>query len=342
MLQKIGSVRLVGDVHRPEDISAIASFGPGGDEFLAIGSDESRDRIQILQKRSISEYRVIRDISLTRSSQKSTEELDIESIAIDGDTLYAIGSHSLRRKAVRLTNTCKQNRKRLFQVVKEDRKNQVFTVPIDLESGEPNGKIKSRDRLQSVLKKDDILGPFTKIPSKENGVDIEGVAVQDGKLFLGFRGPVLRGNYVPVMVTSLKKPKDYELRFINLDGRGIRDILSVVEGFLLIAGPMGDGLDPYELFFWDGSDLVPGTDRPISPQQLYSFGQLTPPLGAKAEGITLLKSCLEGTNSRSPTTAFQPDKWRFGMPSELSRDSWIILTRSRSYFICYKTDRRVC
>ena len=40
-----------------------------------------------------------------------------------------------------------------------------------------------------VLKNDDIDG----IPSKDNGFDVEGLAVSGDRVFLGLRGPVLRG-----------------------------------------------------------------------------------------------------------------------------------------------------
>ena len=57
-----------------------------------------------------------------------------------------------------------------------------------------------------------MLQRFTQIPSKENGVDIEAIAVKgkDGdKLHLGFRGPVLRDNLVPIMVLDFNRiPKD--------------------------------------------------------------------------------------------------------------------------------------
>ena len=103
------------------------------------------------------------------------------------------------------------------------------------------------------------MGIFTKIPSKENGIDIEGIASDGDKLYIGFRGPVLRGNYVPVMVIKdCDNPSDYELLFVNLDGNGIRDICKVEDGFLIISGPMGDGVGNYQLYFWNGVDSIPG------------------------------------------------------------------------------------
>ena len=86
----------------------------------------------------------------------------------------------------------------------------------------------------------------------------------DEKLYLGFRGPVLRGNYVPVMVTQFQdiaQDSKYELRYVNLNGNGIRDLVAIDDGFLVLAGAVGDGITPYQIYFWDGQDVIPGTDR---------------------------------------------------------------------------------
>ena len=40
-----------------------------------------------------------------------------------------------------------------------------------------------------MIAKSDVLAPFTRLPAKENGVDIEGIAVRDDLLYVGFRGP---------------------------------------------------------------------------------------------------------------------------------------------------------
>ena len=57
--------------------------------------------------------------------------------------------------------------------------------------------------LTEALKKDDHIAPFMQrglpdgtvkgIPSKDNGLDVEGLAVSGNRVFLGLRGPVLRG-----------------------------------------------------------------------------------------------------------------------------------------------------
>ena len=41
--------------------------------------------------------------------------------------------------------------------------------------------------------RDEHFGAFTGIPGKDNGLDIEGLAVKADRVYVGLRGPVLRG-----------------------------------------------------------------------------------------------------------------------------------------------------
>ena len=47
--------------------------------------------------------------------------------------------------------------------------------------------------LTRALADDPHFGPYLAIPGKDNGFDIEGLAVDGRQLLLGLRGPVLRG-----------------------------------------------------------------------------------------------------------------------------------------------------
>ena len=65
---------------------------------------------------------------------------------------------------------------------------------------------------------------FGSIASKENGIDAEGLAVRDQKLYIGFRGPVLRGNFTPILRCRFGSPiTEPEVLFVSLGGRGVRD-----------------------------------------------------------------------------------------------------------------------
>jgi hypothetical protein len=171
-------------------------------------------------------------------------------------------------------------------ISEEEHRHHLFRLRFDLESGELVEPVRSIS-LRSLLQADPILGRFTEIPDKENGVNIEGIAVHDSKLFLGLRGPVLRGGFAPVIVLSFDRPERYELRLVQLGGRSIRSMARVSDGFLLIAGFERPQRYPFDLFLWDGLDQVPGREQPdIIPRHLGEWPSVP---GGTAEGLAVLE-----------------------------------------------------
>ena len=120
--------------------------------------------------------------------------------------------------------------------------------------------------LRSVIAGKTALQPFAQIPCKENGVDIEGLAVRDGLLRVGFRGPVYQRGFVPVLTCTFANPVTAaDTLYLNLGGRGIRDLERVEGGFLVLAGPVSDVPVSFQLYFWDGTDCVPGGAAATAP-----------------------------------------------------------------------------
>ena len=114
-----------------------------------------------------------------------------------------------------------------------------------------------------ALAEDPHLGAFIKaaIPGKDNGFDIEGIAVVQNRIFLGLRGPVLRGWAVMLEIEleesapGLLKLKEiacdrelYRKHFINLNGLGIRDLYLDGEDLLILAGPTMDLDGPISVY----------------------------------------------------------------------------------------------
>ncbi|MBT9312743.1 DUF3616 domain-containing protein [Leptothoe kymatousa] len=302
------TVTFKGKIHKAEDLSAIAYFHINNTAYLAVGSDESKKRVQLLKNTSGHIYEVDRDLEIELPAGKDALEIDIESIAFDNDKtcLYIIGSHSQKRRTVKVAEkTAAENRDRLTddRIEKESDRNRIFQVALKPKSGKVKD-IQQVDNLKKLFAEDNYLKRFVEIPSKENGIDIEGLAFQDERLYLGFRGPILRGNYVPVMVIPSKgfekEITDYEIRFVQLNGGAIRDMTAVDGGFLIIGGPMGDAPGPYGIYFWDGSDMVYGTDRPVPmPPACIRLEEIVPPIGddgamGKAEGITVVEETATG------------------------------------------------
>lgn len=297
-LQPIATVDFGSRVQASEDVSAIAAF----DDFLVIGSDEAvgtenENYVQVLRRTGANQYNVDHNILVLKGNKEDGKEMDIEGIAVSGHDIYVIGSHSCRRKTVKSDEKHKANLKTFSddEIRQEKNRYALFRLTVDANAQETKRKQIS---LRDIIKNDPVLKTFDKIPSKENGIDIEGIAVKDDWLYVGFRGPLFRENYTPVMKLQFDNPKDtYELLFLNLGGRGIRDIASVSGGFLILAGPVGDGPGSYQLYFWDGKDMVPGSNRRVEEVgHVNLLGELIPPEKGKAEGVVVLGSTDDATH----------------------------------------------
>jgi len=279
-------MRISGEILARENVSAVAKFR----SFLIIGADEAADGancIQLFKMNQDGSCAATDSILLMKDEGK---ELDIEGICAEGDLVYVIGSHSSKRKKIKDDSSWKKNSETFHQDKIEDEASRDWLYRLRLND---DGKAADKDRisLRGIIRNDPALKTFCGIPSKENGVDIEGVAVKDGWLYVGFRGPVFRDNYVPVLRLRYEEPEKYKLLYVQLGGRGIRDLAAVSDGFLILAGPVGDGSDSYQLYHWNGKDAVPGKDRrPEDAGKVQLLGEI-PPLDAscKAEGLAVLE-----------------------------------------------------
>ncbi|GAV20970.1 hypothetical protein MMIC_P1948 [Mariprofundus micogutta] len=282
------AVSFHGNILADKDISAIAIFRGmlviGSDE--AVGNKSNKNYIQLLKQENPHAYRTVNDILIYRGNKLDGKELDIEAIAAEDQYLYVIGSHSLARKRLKKSNSYTDNRLRLSNIKHESSRNQLFRLTLN-----DSNQINSREQvsLSALFNSDPVLSRFTNIPSKENGIDIEGLATKNGLLYLGFRGPVLRDGYVPVMQLKFEKPElSYQLLYVALEGRGIRDIAAVSDGFLILAGPVGDEAVSFQLLHWNGKDCIPG-----GAGRMKLLSEITRPDSGKAEGLALLSETTE-------------------------------------------------
>lgn len=123
-------------------------------------------------------------------------------------------------------------------------------------------KVEGHNLLMEALAEDEHLGPFLsmKLPSKDNGFDIEGLAVHGNQIFLGLRGPVLRGWAIILEIDveesapgtlALKDLGDgdlYRKHFLDLNGLGIRELCLHQGDLLILAGPTMDLEGAMQLF----------------------------------------------------------------------------------------------
>jgi Protein of unknown function (DUF3616) len=190
-------------------------------------------------------------------------EIDIEGLDIDGDTLWLLGSHSSVRKRVKDKHNPDKARE-ILAVVEVSQRRQVLarlsTKTLLDQSGNEIGEQQrpailgpggASGGLLELLSGDPHLNSFVgsrPIPGKDNGIDFEGLAVANDRVFIGLRGPVLRGWAVIVELQAGDGPdidpkpigtedRRYRKHFLDLRGLGVRDLCRHGNDLLILAGP---------------------------------------------------------------------------------------------------------
>lgn len=218
--------------------------------------------------------------------QDDGDELDLESIDVDGNTLWLCGSHCRVRKntaseaeAPNAKIRDRMSRRILarFQLT-EDGTRPASSVHLPFEGP---GSLRSR------LDEDPYLKPFRELPSKENGLDIEGMAVLNGRVFLGLRGPLVDSIAIVVELAlgDAGEILSSRLHFLKLGGLGIRELARDGNDILVLSGPVSDAAGP---FYWHRWTPGNGVDGLVTPPVFFTFDAQA----EKPEGACLLS--LEG------------------------------------------------
>lgn len=261
-----------------------AAFDDNGN--LWVCSDElSSGRITLSRLQAISQVEygrhaqfALRDyIDLLVDGEDKTEA-DIEGLDVAGGYLWFTGSHSSKRARPKGKNR-EKDLARLARVEVEANRFLLGRIPLlegapvrsGFHANRPEERLNAArlgdgtggNVLIEALRDDPHLGSFLRtvhgadgaetllpLASKENGFDIEGLAVLGEELFLGLRGPVLRGWAALLEI----KPREesigklglapisgseqyYRKHFLDLDGLGIRELVRDGDDLLILAGP---------------------------------------------------------------------------------------------------------
>ncbi|MBK0404341.1 DUF3616 domain-containing protein [Adhaeribacter sp. BT258] len=212
-------------------------------------------------------------------------EIDVEGLGFDDHYLWLVGSHSLARKKPKKSDPPEKQIKRLAKVKDDPSRYLLARIPMirNRETGEfelhkscahpdiPNVKLHAsqlvssgeKNKLMQVLASDIHLKPFMQIPGKDNGFDIEGLALSKEKIYIGLRGPVLRG-WAMILEVEIEESKSeqfklkpigedgkfYKKHFLHLEGMGIRELRVVKNDLLILAGPTMDLDGTISVYRW--------------------------------------------------------------------------------------------
>ncbi|MCI0363571.1 MAG: DUF3616 domain-containing protein, partial [Phycisphaerales bacterium] len=248
-----------------DNFSAIALAGG----HLWLGGDEGTeiDRMTADQAGNFGEHQRFDLAPLLPMPAGAGSEIDIEGLDFDGGYLWMVGSHSLKRTKADAAKTPKKNRKRLEEVIAEPNRHTFARIPLD-RNGKPKRKSgnlqaarlkggNTGDQLTAAIRADTHLGASSKIPSKENGIDVEGLAVRGNRAYVGLRGPVLRGWAVVLEFEwkdsgrgSLALAGSVKKHFLQLDGLGVRELAIHRKDLYILAGPTMDLDGPVFIYRW--------------------------------------------------------------------------------------------
>lgn len=304
-----------------EDISA-AAFTPDGSLWL--GSDEfcSIERLSPLAPCIYGDHQSFAIADFVELFNQEGE-IDIEGMDWSEPYLWLTGSHSTKRKKAK-GKKAKKDIERLTEIEVELNRYLLVRIPVFgkqpfkacAHPDHPDQKFtaaclqktEQSNILIDALRSDPHLGHYieNQVPSKENGFDIEGLAVQGDRVFLGLRGPVLRGWAIILEleveetspgILTLKnigpEGRPYRKHFFDLNGLGVRELCFYQQDLLILAGPTLHLEGAMEVFRWK-QPLEAGGDTLANQESDYleSLFPLPFTIGHDhAEGLALL-SCL--------------------------------------------------
>jgi hypothetical protein len=269
------------------NLSGAAVSTQGQQHWLWVAGDEACaiDRLQLLPPVGQEQLRfgAVQDFPLSELLDLPggpDDEADLEGMALVDGWLWVAGSHGLKRKNAKPGKPAADNAKRLAKTPLDANRRLIARLPVEWGAdGAPRlAKVASDGRraarlrgdaldneLTQLLGDDPHIGPFLAIPGKDNGFDIEGLAVDGTRLFLGLRGPVLRGWSCLLEIEVAESRGELRLaplddagtrvrkHFLPLEGLGVRDLSFHGDDLFILAGPTMVLNGDIRVFRWPGA-----------------------------------------------------------------------------------------
>jgi Protein of unknown function (DUF3616) len=248
------------------DASAAVDMGQG----LFVVADDEKDVLQIYrygQSQPVAALDLA-DFLGNRKPSGKPSEADLEGAARIGDRIYWIGSHGRTSR----TASVDEHRWRFFAT-------HVVATPQGpvLQAGPGRAFTGLLASWMADARYEPLLRQAaTQGPKEPGGLNIEGLAATPaGGLLIGFRNPQPQGlalvallHNPAAVVEQGSAPQWGAPVLLDLGGRGIRSVEGVGAGYLISAGPAGDGSPKREpafaLYRWSGREL----DAPVMVQAL--------------------------------------------------------------------------
>lgn len=293
--------KLLGASHRKRDpdksrnVSGIASTRLDGAERYCLVIDDEAQAAQVMVV-TVADKRLKAEATIPLIHDKGRRrggplELDGEGVAFADGFFYIVGSHGHPRDKdgsldpIHDAAAIRERMAASSQLVRARLDAERIETLIEAHGkGDRDVAVERTGRLREVMAQEPLLAPFLSRRLDENGLTVEGLAVYEGRLYVGLRAPCLGGDSAAVLsvdAAALFTDADDVRPALHLlrlgPGRGVRDLAASPWGVLVLAGPVGEEPGPYSLYHWNfGTVLdlvgeiphVAGKRRPRKPEAL--------------------------------------------------------------------------
>lgn len=242
-----------------KDAFSLSGVSVAGSDHLFVAPDEGGSVLRL--GRHGDGYRLADSVAVSDVVEVAGEpggEIDVEGLDVADGLLWLVGSHSAVRPRIKKSVPDDEVPGLLAVVKRPAARRLLARIPL-VDTGHGPQLVSSAERvdgsivtaaslvadgLHSALQADPHIGPFLALPGKDNGLDIEGIAIVGDRVLLGLRGPVLRGWAVLLEITPRAAAATGRLEigtpithFLDLEGLGIRDLARHGDDLLVLAGP---------------------------------------------------------------------------------------------------------
>jgi uncharacterized protein DUF3616 len=279
------ALRFAGDVVRSGSHVNLSAVCADGAHLWVAGDETATVERLVLDSATVptraGRERSFRLADLVQLPGPPNGEADIGGIARSGPWLWVIGSHGLVRRRPKPEHDDLKVVRRLGKLRRDP--NRYVIARLAVQPGvdrHPEPVRVARDGRRSalvgapgaetlvdLLRADPHLAPFLAIPARDNGFDVDGLAVVGERLYVGLRGPVLRGWALVLELLPVQDPTDpgrlalgifaegarYRKHFLDLGGLGVRGLCADGDDLLVLAGPTMALSGPVRVHRWPGA-----------------------------------------------------------------------------------------
>ncbi len=285
-LVRLEFIPRLSDADEADNISgaACAIANEGRYSCLMVGDEVRYARLFALSKDGLTSGKEVFLLPKRNTDSQEGEkynETDAEGIAFSSGAYYLVGSHGLNKSGKR-----QPSRYFLYRMKIDESTGLVSDLGSE---NVASTQIERTGNLGAIIAKTPQLARYTELIPDRQGINIEGIAIKDGQLYVGFRGPLLGGG---ATIASIKLDAVFENSSAELnilppisigDGQGVRDLASVDGGLLILTGPQRDQTGAADVCFWKIGEATANCRRLIK-----AGGE-----DSKPEAITLLETTTE-------------------------------------------------